>query len=563
MREPGRESTHHSENPVSGLFARNLGVSVAARPLLADATFAVAGGRKVALVGRNGSGKSTLVETVLAVSEGGAPPDHVELTGRLRLGPGTAVASVRQDVQLSFEGSVDAYLDRCAGEVSRAWNEHERWSQVLAGGRDDQAALAAYGAALETMTRLEAWDYPARRLRVLVGLGLAAALGSRQVGSLSGGEATRLALAGVLLSPANLVLLDEPSNNLDLESLSFLAGWIRGSAASLLLVSHDRDLLDATIQEILEIDESSGRLLSFGGGYSFYAERKREAFEAQQKSFEEQQQKRSRLEASAQGLARRAERFQQASQNDFYRAKAGRVSRAASAQRSRVRRQLDTVQEPRPAAQPRFDVQPPAITSGSVIRIQGLGFGYPGAPLFEELDLSLRAGRRLAVVGPNGSGKSTLLRILAGLLAPGAGLIERAAGLRIGYLPQVSIPDAAQSALNFVLERVDAPADEVRATLGKVLFIDPARLRSTDLSVGQLRRLECSAVFAARPDLLLLDEPTNHIDLTTIDMLERALDGYGGAVVACSHDRRFLQRLRPDGRLTLGAGARPVYSSDL
>jgi macrolide transport system ATP-binding/permease protein len=563
MREPNRVFATHQDTSVSGLFARDAGLSVAGRPLLVGASFAVTGARKVALVGRNGSGKSTLIETVLRVAEDGRPPDHVELSGRLELGPRTTVAAVRQDVQLSFAGSVDAYLDRCAGEVSRAWNEHERWSQVLARGRDDAEALTGYGGALEEMTRVEAWDYPARRHRVLDGLRLAPALAQREVATLSGGEATRVALAGVLLSPASLVLLDEPSNNLDLESIAFLADWIRRSTASLLLVSHDRELLDATVQEILEIDEGSGRLLSFGGDYTFYAARKREAFEAELKAFQEQQGRRRRLEASAEGLARRADRFQNASQNDFYRSKAARVARAASAQRSRVRRQLSAAEEPSPPAQPRFEVQPPAITSGTVVRTQGLGFEYSGQPLFRGLDLSLRAGRRLAVVGPNGSGKSTLLRLLAGELAPTAGVVERAPGLRAGYLPQLSIPDAEESALDFVLRRVDAPGEEVRAILGKVLFGDPARLRAADLSVGQLRRVECAALFAARPDLLLIDEPTNHIDLPTIDLLERALDDYGGAVVACSHDRRFLGRLRPDARLALEAGGAAVYSSDL
>ncbi|MDQ6922067.1 MAG: ATP-binding cassette domain-containing protein, partial [Candidatus Dormibacteraeota bacterium] len=157
----------------------------------------------------------------------------------------------------------------------------------------------------------------------------------------------------------------------------------------------------------------------------------------------------------------------------------------------------------------------------------------------------------------------TLLRLLAGELTPAAGLVEQAAGLRIGHLPQVSVPEAAESALEFALRRANAPGEEVRAILGKVLFGDPARLRAADLSVGQLRRVECAAIFASGPDLLLMDEPTNHIDLPTIDMLERALDEYGGSVVACSHDRRFLERLRPQARLALEAGAAPVYSSDL
>jgi macrolide transport system ATP-binding/permease protein len=560
MSQPSRDPDFHKARPVPGVFARDLSLSVAGRPLLVGADFALAAGRKAALVGRNGSGKSTLIETILAMSEAGPPPDHVELSGSLQLGPGTVLAAVRQEVQVSFSGPVAAYLDRCAGEVSRAWQDQERWGLALAQGRDDPAALSAYSAALEALTRLGGWDYPGRREQVLMGLGLPPALLTRQVASLSGGEATRVALAGVLLSPANLLLLDEPSNNLDLESLDFLAGWIRDSAASLLLVSHDRDLLDATIQELWEIDEESATLISYGGNYSFYAERRREAFEARLRAFGEQQQRRGQLEASAERLARRAERFERTSQNDFYRGKAARVARAASAQRGRVRRQLGELSEPAPPAQPRFTVQSPAITSGTVLRANGLAFSHAGSPVFHGLDLSLRAGRRLAVTGPNGSGKSTLLRLLAGELTPTGGTVEREAAMRVAHLPQVSTAEAGQSALDFAVAGTDASREEVRAILGKVLFADPARVRAGDLSVGQLRRAACAALFASRPDLLLLDEPTNHLDLPAIDMLERALDEFSGAVVACSHDRRFLQRFRAHATLALRRGGEVAYS---
>jgi macrolide transport system ATP-binding/permease protein len=467
---------------------------------------------------------------------------------------------VRQDVQVSFSGQVADYLDECAGEVSRAWHDHEGWALALAEGRDDPGALSGYAKALEALTRLDGWDYPARREQVLGGLGLPTALLWRQVGSLSGGQATRVALAGVLLSPANLILLDEPSNNLDLESVDFLAAWIRDSAASVLLVSHDRDLLDDTIEELLEIDEETGRLVSYGGNFSFYAERKRDAFEARLRAFGDQEQRRRQLETSADRLTRRAARFERTSQNDFYRGKAARVARSASAQRGRVQRQLGELSEPAPPAQPRFAVQPPAIRSGTVLRARGLGFSYDGSPVLRGLDLSLRAGQRLAVAGPNGSGKSTLLQLLAGELAPTAGKVERAAALRVAHLPQVSAAAPGQSALDLAMAGTDASVEEVRALLGKVLFTDPARLRAADLSVGQLRRAACAALFASRPDLLLLDEPTNHVDLPTIEMLERALDEFSGAVVACSHDRRFLKRFDAHATIALRPGGEVAYS---
>jgi ATPase subunit of ABC transporter with duplicated ATPase domains len=465
------------------------------------------------------------------------------------------VALLPQDAQVAFAGTVAAYLDSRSGALSRAWRAHEVWTAELAGARTDATALARYGEALEEMNRLGAWDYPQRRERVLEGLGLAADVVEREVGSLSGGEATRVALAGVLLAPANLVLLDEPSNNLDLESGRFLADWIRGSTASLLLVSHDRELLDAVIEEILEIDEESRRILLFGGNYSFYAERKRELFAAQLKRFEEQQQRRRQLEVSAERLAGRARRLESTSQNDFYRGKAARLARGASAQRARLERELGALAEPAPPALARFGVVPPALASGTLLRLQAVGFAYGTLTVLRSVSLSVRAGARVAVAGQNGSGKSTLLRLLAGELSPLEGSRTAAPGVRLGYLPQLSsaLP-SSRSVLDFELERSSRSAPELRAVLGKVLFGDPGRIRLQDLSRGELRRVELARLFADGPDVLLLDEPTNHLDLRTIDMLERALDEYTGAVVACSHDARFLERLRPDTLLRLGPG---------
>jgi ATPase subunit of ABC transporter with duplicated ATPase domains len=536
----------------SGVFARDLGISVPDRQLLTGATFAVPAGRRVALIGRNGSGKSTLLQTILALARQGAPPPHVELRGTLELGPGTRVAGLPQSPQLTFQGSVAAYLDRSAGEVSVAWNAHERLAGELAGGGDD--LLQRYGEALDAVQRLGAWDYPQRRLQVLAGLGLGPEALEREVGSLSGGEATRVALAGVLLAPANLVLLDEPSNNLDLSSLRFLAGWVRQAAAGLLVVSHDRDFLDEAVEEIVEVEERTGRLRHYGGSFSFYAARKAEEFGAQLRAFEEQSKRRTRMESSMAQIAGRAQRFQSQSQSDFYRARGAKVARLAKAQATRIERELDDLEEPKPPMPARFTVTPPALRDGTLVQVRGVAFGHAHA-LFSGLDLSVGAGRRLAVIGPNGSGKTTLLRLIAGELEPDAGRVERVHGLRMACLRQVQPPlHGAESLLEHVLRLQPAPADELRPILGKVVFADPGRLRARDVSEGERRRAECAAGFASRPDLVMLDEPTNHLDLSTIEMLEEALAEYEGAVIAVSHDRRFLRRLEPSAALRFDGG---------
>ncbi len=538
--------------PGAAVVATDLTLAVAGRTLLAGAGFAVPRGRKAALVGRNGSGKSTLLATIQAVHDTGRPPGHVEMRGSLALAPGTVLASPPQSPQLVCTGTARAYLDARAGEVSRAWNRCEELTAALAGGRQDDLLLAEYGEVLEAMQRLDGWSYPQRLAELTAGLGLAAELLERPISELSGGQATRLALAGVLLGPAGIVLLDEPSNNLDLPSLGFLARWIRESPAGLLLVSHDRELIDSTVEEVLEIEEHTARLRTYGGGYSFYAERRAEEREALLRRYADQEQRRARLEASARGVATRAQRLQGTSQNDFYRGKAARVARQAKAQQTRIRRETNRLAEPEPPARPRLTVEPPGGPRGLLLRATELGFAYAGTAVLDRVSVTVRTGDRLALLGRNGSGKSTLLRLLAGELAPGSGRVEPTPGVRIGHLAQEpAVPDRRASLLDFAARRFPLPGEQLRAILGKVLFADPASVHAGDVSLGELRRVECAALFAYGPDLALLDEPTNHLDLLSIEMLEAALAGYPGALVVVTHDRRFLDGLRPTATLSL------------
>ncbi len=550
---PARSTT--GGDPRRGVFAQRLTLHAGSTPLLRDASFSVQGGRQVALVGRNGSGKSTLLATIHCLARTGTAPSGVTLEGELRLAPGLSVGHLPQSPQLDHPGAVSGYLDDRGGPAARASATYRRLSERVAAGATDDRTLAAYGEVMEEMERVDGWGLEARRAEVLLGLGLDAALLDRPLATLSGGEATRVALAALLLADHELLLLDEPSNNLDAGARDYLAGWLAQTPAAILLVSHDRELLDRAT-EIMEIEEGTGRVLLFGGGYEAFEADRRAALDQRREAYEEQQRRRARLVRSAGLLSDRAQSFQSQSQNDFYRGKSAKVARAANAQTTRIERELSKLEEPDLPAQPRFVVVPPELATGTLLRLEGVSLARGERILARDLGLSVGAGRRIAVVGPNGSGKSTLLSVLAGE-PPASGRVWRNPSLRLGKLPQVVVPEGGTaSVLDHVAALVEVPRDELRPVLGKVLFSDVARRRAADQSEGELRRAVLAGLFYGGPDLLLLDEPTNHLDLATIELLEDALDEFTGAVVAISHDARFLRRLNPAGTLDTGAGWR-------
>lgn len=533
--------------PVHGVFARNLRLWAGGRLLLDGATFTVPQGRVTALVGRNGSGKSTLLSAILARARAGAPADGVQVEGDLWVGHGTRAAALPQSPQLDWTGTVAAYVDDHGGDPAAAFAAHEAALAAISQGAADAAAMERYGEALQAMDRLAAWDYAARRERVLAGLGLRAEQLDRAVQSLSGGEATRVALAAVLLAPAELLLLDEPTNHLDAAARRFLTEWLREVPAAVLLVSHDRDLLDE-VDEILEVEEGSGHVRAFGGGFTQFEEQRRLEEEARLRQFGVQEERRARLEGAATALSDRAQRSQDLSQNDFYRARGSKVARAAKAQEARIERELRSLSRPHAPSRPRFPVPTPSHRSGLLVRAEGVVL--PAGPPCDPLSWAIHGGQRAAVFGPSGCGKTTLLRVLAGEASPAGGTVTREPAAVLAHLPQTPPPPGPrESVLAYVQRHWPGPGEPLREALGKVLFADPSRLDATRVSDGELRRAACAGVFHTAPDLLLLDEPTNQLDLATIELLERALDEYTGAILAATHDGRFLRRLRPAGGL--------------
>jgi len=524
-----------------GVVAGDFSLTRGGRLLIKEANFAIYPGRKVALIGRNGGGKTTLLETIVAVAQKAQLPDATEFTGRLEVLPQTRLGYLPQEVQLNFQGTVSQYLDLCAKEVAQTYQEWEKVIEKLQEG-SSSLLLEEYGELMERMNVLDAWDYPRRKEMIVKGLGFSSDYLARGIDEISGGEANKVALAGVLVSSPNLVLLDEPTNNLDFMALKFLEEWVREGDFSLLLVSHDRRFLDRTVQEILEIDEENLNVSHFGGNYSFYSERKKEMFEAQQRAYEEQKRRREKLEEASRQLKMKALQFESISSNAFYRAKGASLAKQARVQLARIEKELSAIPEPKPPRRPFFLVKENS-SQGTLLSVSNLCFSYsPDNSLIENFSFSLRGGERMGIVGPNGVGKTTLLRLILGEIKPQQGEVRLVKN--VSYLPQKPLSvNRKQPVLDFFRDSVAVSEEEAREILGRVLFTDVSYRKIGDFSSGEIRRIQLASLFASSPELIILDEPTNHLDILTIEMLEDALRRFKGGVLVVSHDEWFFRNI--------------------
>jgi ATPase subunit of ABC transporter with duplicated ATPase domains len=496
------------------------------------------------LIGPNGAGKTTL----LRVLAGTAAPAH----GTVALAPGTRVGYLPQEPP-GGELTLDRLLGAALGEAWRLRGELERLERRL----DDPDALHAYGEAQEQFAALDGWRLAAdldtaRRALEIEHLPLHAPLGE-----LSGGEAARALLAGVLLARPTVLLLDEPTNHLDADGLAWLEAFLAGFDGALLVVSHDRRFLDVAVTRVLELD--AGELTAYTGGYSAYRAEKARRRARQELLHEAQEKRRRRLEAditATRGFAMRTETTAPRASAPGLKRKAKKVAKKAGARERRLERELasdDRVEAP--AAAPRLTMSL-AGSSGAarVAALRGVTAGHGGEVVIRGLDLDVHGRDRILVTGANGAGKSTLLALLAGQLEPAAGRAELPVAAAL--LPQVAqaLPlDATPAA--FVRERSGAGEADARRLLGHFGLEGADALRPMrTTSPGERARIAVAAMVATRAPLLLLDEPTNHLDLPALEVLEAALRDYPGALVVASHDRAFVEVIGVTRRLRVADG---------
>ena len=545
------------------LVARDLAGGYGHRTLFDSLDLTVAPGDVVGVVGANGAGKSTLLRLLAGIDEPQA--------GTIALSPPDAfVGWLPQEHERVAGETVAQYIARRTG-CAEATRDMDAAAAAL--GDPSLAADPAvdpadtYSAALDRWLASGAADLDERLPVVLadLGLDLGGAPAEALMTSLSGGQAARVGLAALLLSRFDIVLLDEPTNDLDLDGLERLEAFVRGLRGGVVLVSHDREFLARSVTRVLELDIAQGSNRVFGGGYDAYLEERATVRRHAREQYDEFADKKADLvsrartqrEWSSQGV-RNAMR--KSPDNDKIRRKAASESSEKQAQKvrqmeSRIAR-LDEVEEPRKEWQLQFTIGAAPRSSSVVATLSG-AVARQGTFTLGPVSLQVNAGERIGITGPNGAGKSTLLRLLLGRQAPDEGTASLGASVEIGEVDQARslFVGAASLADTFEALVPQMASGEVRTLLAKFgLKADHVSRPVDELSPGERTRAGLALLQARGINLLVLDEPTNHLDLAAIEQLEQALETYEGTLLLVTHDRRMLDTVHTDRRWQVADG---------
>ncbi|MCB1701690.1 MAG: ATP-binding cassette domain-containing protein [Pseudomonadales bacterium] len=511
------------------IILRNIGLRRGSKLLLQGASVTIQPGQRLALIGANGSGKSSLFSLLMGELE--ADTGDIEGMAGLRL------AHMAQEVHASGMAAGE-YVWRGDSGLARL---RDKLQQLEDAGQFD--AVAPIHSQLE---EIDGYSAERRSERLLQGLGFGEDAASRPVSDFSGGWRIRLNLARALMTPSDVLLLDEPTNHLDLDATLWLQQWLQQYPGTLLMISHDRDFIDATCGRILQIEQQ--QLQAYKGNYSDFEQQRAERLANQQASYEKQQRRIAEID-------------------DFVRRFRYKATKARQAQ-SRLK-ELERMQSLAPAhidSPFDFSFPAPANSSDPLLRLDDASLGYAGNAILTGVELHLRPGSRYGLLGKNGAGKSTLLKSLVGDLPLLAG--ERAEGehCHIGYFDQQQLEAldlTASAALHLQRLSPEAREQDILNFLGGFNFRgDAATSVIAPFSGGEKARLALAMVVWQRPNLLVLDEPTNHLDLDMRHALEVALQAYEGALILVSHDRHLL-RNTVDELLLVHDGRVESYAEDL
>ena len=508
------------------LTINGLTVRLGGRTILDRTSAAIPPGAHVGLIGRNGAGKSTLMKAIIGLID----PDEgsIEMPRRTQLG--YIAQEAPAGTATPFETVLGADIER-----ARLMTESETCSDPHRIGDIHDRLLA-----------IDAYTAPARAARILLGLGFDEEMQARPLDSYSGGWKMRVALAALLFSKPDILLLDEPSNHLDLEATLWLENFLKTYAGTLIVISHERDLLNNVVDTILHLER--GKITLYSGGYD---------------SFERQRAERAAQIAAAQA----AQDAQRARLQDYIARNSARASTAKQAQsRAKMLAKMQPIAALADDPSLSFDFPSSSQLRPPLITLDMAAVGYADKPVLNRLNLRIDPDDRIALLGRNGNGKTTLARLLASQLTPMEGAVHASGKMRVGYFTQYQVEElhGTDTPLQHMTRAMSGSnPGAVRAQLGRFGFSgDKATTLVSKLSGGERARLALALITRDAPHLLILDEPTNHLDVDSREALVQALNGYEGAVIIVSHDRHMIE-LTADRLVLVENGSATEYAGSV
>jgi len=498
----------------------NLKKSFGEKTVFEDISFILNPGEKIGFIGKNGSGKTTLFRIIINEIE----PDN----GQVIVDKKERIGYLPQTIEANFEKTVKEFFS------------------------DKQ--------------KIQDWQIK----KSLGRLGIHNIDLARKLKNFSGGEMARIALAKILMKNPTMLLLDEPTNHLDIEGLSNLRKFLSQFKGGILLVSHDRWILDKVPEKIIDLQlTEKGRVAKiYPGNFSDYVERRQKEFEKQKILYELQKKKIKKAKEEIQRVKNRAVALEKVTSGaDFaIRKKAARVVKRAKAKEKRLQKFLESeekIEKPQKEKPLSFLFGAYLAKGQKAMEGKNLAFSFKERPLFSSVNLEIYGKDRIALLGPNGSGKTSFLRVLLGEIKPDQGEVKINPNVKIGYLPQeIVFEDYQKTVLKEFEKDLEIPEYQARRILGRFLFSGEDQVKKLkDLSLGERRRLYLAKIVASGSNFLLLDEPTNHLDITSVEAIEKALSEFEGAILVISHDRYFLQNLKVEKFYYLKEGEFKEYYS--
>ena len=528
------------------LLADKIEKSFGARVLFSGATLQVNAGERYALVGPNGAGKTTFLKIVMGIES----PD----AGTVSYAKDVTVGYLEQETKLASDTSVIAEVMAAAVEIKAMGSRAEELQvQIAEAGDSDnlEALLEEYGKVQDRFEHLGGYELESHARQILAGLGFSVSDFDKPCSDFSGGWQMRIALAKLFLRKPDLLLLDEPTNHLDLESVQWLRGFISGYEGAVLLVSHDRAFMDASVDHVAALENR--RVTVYTGNYSSYLKQREDNLEQMRAKRAAQEREIAHMQVFV----------------DKFRYKPTKAAQAQERMRKIEQIKKELVILPEGHKHVDFKFPDPPRSGDLVASLEGVSKAYGSKQIYSDIDLKLYRGDRVALVGPNGAGKSTLLKMLAGIEAPTKGARELGLHVGVAYYAQHQLEGLKES--NTVLQEIDSVAPgwtvpQERSLLGAFLFSgDDVDKRVGVLSGGERARLALAKMLVAPEALLCLDEPTNHLDIDSVDMLENALKRFPGTIVLVSHDEHLVRAVANrvvdirDGRMTVIDGDYDYY----